>query len=80
MARLKDKVCIITGASSGIGAAAAEAFAAEWAAAYKNSDKVWLYVDVTGLDALQNDMTVTPVLYVKDQTSVWTDSLTYTVN
>ena len=28
----------------------------DWAAAYKNSDKVWLYVDVTGLDALQNDM------------------------
>ena len=31
MARLQDKVCVITGASSGIGAAAAELFAAEGA-------------------------------------------------
>ena len=31
MGRLQDKVCIVTGASSGIGAAAAELFAAEGA-------------------------------------------------
>ena len=58
----------------------AEAFAAEWAAAYKNGNNVWLYVDVTGLEALSGEMTVTPRLNVQDQTSVWAGSLLYTAN
>lgn len=44
----------------------AETFAAEWAAAAKNNANIWLYVDIVGVDALANDLTVTPVLNVSD--------------
>lgn len=57
----------------------AEAFAAEWAAAAKNNSNIWLYVDITGIDALENDLTVKPVLNINGQSSLYTGSLVYEV-
>ncbi len=57
----------------------AEAFAAEWAAAAKNNANIWLYVDITGIDGLTNDLTVKPVLNVNGQASLYTGSLVYDI-
>ena len=57
----------------------AEAFAADWAAAAKNNSNIWLYVDITGIDALENDLTVKPILNINGQTSLYTGSLVYEI-
>lgn len=44
----------------------AEAFAAAWAAAARDGSNVWLYVDITGVSGLTNDLVVTPVLQVSN--------------
>ena len=54
------------------------AFAAAWAAAYKQNKNIWLYVDIAGLTGLESDLTVKPVLNSADST-LYTGSIVYTV-
>ena len=56
----------------------AAAFAAAWAVAKKGNDNVWLYVDITGVNALESDLTVKPVLTVGN-TTLNNGTITYTV-
>ena len=54
------------------------AFAAAWAAAYKQNKNIWLYVDIAGLTGLESNLTVKPVLNSADST-LYTGSIVYTV-
>ncbi len=44
--------------------AGTEAFAAAWATAYETGTNVWLYADISGLDALTETLTVTPTVEI----------------